>query len=55
MSYLILKGPIDQLHDLYSKRLVTIKEGENYSTKLEYYVQRDIVTGLKLINQVLKA
>jgi hypothetical protein len=50
-----LKGSLEQLRDLHSKRTVTIKEGESYRTQLEYYVQRDIVTGLKLTNKVLKA
>jgi len=50
-----LKGPIEQLRDAHSKRTVTIKEGETYRTQLEYYVQRDIVTGLKLTSKVLKA
>jgi Rho GDP-dissociation inhibitor len=50
-----LKGSVEQLRDLHSKRTITIKEGEHYRTQLEYYVQRDIVTGLKLINKVLKA
>lgn len=50
-----LKGSIEQLRDLHSKRSVTIKEGETYRTQLEFYVQRDIVTGLKLMNKVLKA
>ena len=50
-----LKGSIEELRDLHSKRTVTIKEGETYRTQLEYYVQRDIVTGLKLANKVLKA
>jgi Rho GDP-dissociation inhibitor len=50
-----LKGSLEQLRDSHSKRTVTIKEGEHYRTQFEYYVQRDIVTGLKLINKVLKA
>jgi Rho GDP-dissociation inhibitor len=50
-----LKGSNEQLRDLHSKRIVTIKEGESYRTQLEYYVQRDIVTGLVLMNKVLKA
>jgi Rho GDP-dissociation inhibitor len=50
-----LKGSLEQIRDLHSKRTVTIKEGETYRTQLEYYVQRDIVTGLKLVNKVLKA
>ena len=50
-----LKGPADQLKSLHSKRTITIKEAETYRTQLEYYVQRDIVTGLKLTNKVLKA
>jgi hypothetical protein len=50
-----LKGSIEQLRDLHSKRSITIKEGEQYRTQLDYYVQRDIVTGLKLVNKVLKA
>jgi hypothetical protein len=50
-----LKGSLEQLRDLHSKRTITIKEGEHYRTQLEYYVQRDIVTGLKLVNKVLKA
>lgn len=50
-----LKGPADQLKTLHSKRTITIKEAETYRTQLEYYVQRDIVTGLKLTNKVLKA
>jgi hypothetical protein len=50
-----LKGSLEHIRDLHSKRTVTIKEGETYRTQLEYYVQRDIVTGLKLINKVLKA
>lgn len=50
-----LKGPPEQLKDSLSKRTITIKEGEAYRTQLEFYVQRDIVTGLKLANKVLKA
>lgn len=50
-----LKGSVEQLRDLHAKRTVTIKEAETYRTQLEYYVQRDIVTGLKLVNKVLKA
>jgi Rho GDP-dissociation inhibitor len=50
-----LKGSLDHIRDLHSKRTVTIKEAEQYRTQLEYYVQRDIVTGLKLVNKVLKA
>ncbi|CAF1475712.1 unnamed protein product [Adineta steineri] len=50
-----LKGSMEQLKDLHSKHTITIKEGEHYRTQLEYYVQRDIVTGLKLNNKVLKA
>lgn len=50
-----LKGSLEHVRDLHSKRTVTIKEGEQYRTKLEYYVQRDIVTGLKLVSKVLKA
>ncbi|CAF3742124.1 unnamed protein product [Rotaria sordida] len=50
-----LKGSIEHIRDLHSKRTITVKEGEQYRTQLEYYVQRDIVTGLKLINKVLKA
>jgi len=50
-----LKGSVEQLRDLHSKRTVTIKEGEHYRTQFEYYVQRDIVTGLKLISKILKA
>ena len=50
-----LKGSLEQLHDLHSKRTVTIKEAEIYRTQLDFYVQRDIVTGLKLVNKVLKA
>ncbi|CAF0772310.1 unnamed protein product [Adineta ricciae] len=50
-----LKGSPEHLHNLHAKRSVTIKEGETYRSQLEFYVQRDIVTGLKLINKVLKA
>lgn len=50
-----LSGPLDRLHDLHSKRSITIKEGEHYRTQFDYYVQRDIVTGLKLTSKVLKA
>jgi Rho GDP-dissociation inhibitor len=50
-----LKGSVEELRDLHSKRTVTIKEGEHYRTQFEYYVQRDIVTGLKLISKILKA
>lgn len=50
-----LKGSNEELHESHSKRSVTVKEGEVYRTQLEFYVQRDIVTGLKLINKVLKA
>lgn len=50
-----LKGSLEQIRDLHSKRTVTIKEGETYRTQLEFYVQRDIVTGLVLQNKVLKA
>ena len=50
-----LKGSPEHLHSLHAKRSVTIKEGETYRSQLEFYVQRDIVTGLKLINKVLKA
>ena len=50
-----LQGSLEQLRDLHSKRTVTIKEAETYRSQLDYYVQRDIVTGLKLVNKVLKA
>ena len=50
-----LKGSSEHLHDLHAKRTITIKEGESYRTQLEYYVQRDIVTGLRLVNKILKA
>ena len=50
-----LKGSLEEIRNLHSKRTVTIKEAETYRTRLEYYVQRDIVTGLKLANKVLKA
>jgi hypothetical protein len=50
-----LKGSLQEIRNLHSKRTVTIKEAETYRTQLEYYVQRDIVTGLKLMNKVLKA
>ena len=50
-----LKGTNEHLKELHGKRTITIKEGEFYRTKFEYYVQRDIVTGLKLINKILKA
>jgi Rho GDP-dissociation inhibitor len=46
---------LKEIKDLHSKRSVTIKEGATYRTQLEYYVQRDIVTGLNLMNRVLKA
>jgi hypothetical protein len=50
-----LKGSVEEIRNLHSKRTITIKEAETYRTQLEYYVQRDIVTGLKLVNKVLKA
>ena len=50
-----LKGSSEHLHELHAKRTITIKEGEAYRTQFEYYVQRDIVTGLKLVNKILKA
>jgi len=50
-----LKGSLAKVREAHAKRTVTIKEGEAYRTKLDFYVQRDIVTGLKLSNKVLKA
>jgi len=50
-----LSGSSGHLREKYSKQTVTIKEGETYRSQLEFYVQRDIVTGLYLVNKVLKA
>ena len=50
-----LKGSLEQIRSSHSKRTITVKEGEPYRTQLEFFVQRDIVTGLKLTNKVLKA
>ncbi|CAF3424568.1 unnamed protein product [Rotaria socialis] len=49
-----LTGSIEKVRGLHSKRSVVIKEGEAYRTQFEYYVQRDIVTGLKLTNKIVK-
>ncbi|CAF1439546.1 unnamed protein product, partial [Didymodactylos carnosus] len=50
-----LNGSIEHIRQAHSKRSVTIKEGESYRIQLEYYVQRDIVTGLSFTQKIKKA
>lgn len=45
-----LKGNLEKLKD----QVVTLKEGAVYRIKLEFFVQRDIVSGLKLIQSAYK-
>lgn len=45
-----LKGNLDR----YKDHVVTLKEGAIYRIKLDFYVQRDIVSGLKLVQAAYK-
>lgn len=36
------------------KQVYTIKDGIQYRIKIEFYVQREIVTGLKLVQKIYK-
>jgi Rho GDP-dissociation inhibitor len=38
----------------YKDKVVTLKEGVSYRIKLEFYVQRDIVSGLRLVQHTYK-
>jgi Rho GDP-dissociation inhibitor len=40
--------------DNYKEKVVTLKEGSSYKIKLEFYVQRDIVSGLRLVQHTYK-
>lgn len=40
--------------DTYKDRIVTLKEGSAYRIKLEFHVQRDIVSGLRLVQHTYK-
>ena len=46
----ILKGSLDALKD----RVITLKESAEYRVKLQFHVQRDIVSGLKYTQSVYK-
>lgn len=45
-----LKENVDRLKD----QVITLKEGAVYRMKLQFYVQRDIVSGLKLVQTAHK-
>ena len=45
-----LSGDLDKLKD----HVITLKEGSVYRVKLEFYVQRDIVSGLKYVQTAYK-
>ncbi|CAF0767999.1 unnamed protein product [Brachionus calyciflorus] len=45
-----LKGNLEKIKD----QVVGLKEGAIYRIKLEFYVQRDIVSGLKLVQSAYK-
>ncbi|CAF0737168.1 unnamed protein product [Didymodactylos carnosus] len=49
-----LHGSVEQIRQTHAKRIVNIKEGESYRIQLEYYVQRDIVTGLSFLQKIKK-
>ena len=40
--------------DNYKDKVITLKEGVAYKIKLEFYVQRDIVSGLRLVQHTYK-
>ena len=40
--------------DKYKETVVTLKEGSNYRIKLEFYVQRDIISGLRFVQTSYK-
>ena len=40
--------------DKYKDAVITLKEGASYRIKLEFYVQRDIVCGLKFVQSTYK-
>ncbi len=41
---------LDKLKD----QVITLKEGSNYRIKIEFYVQRDIISGLRFIQSSYK-
>lgn len=45
-----LGGSIEKLKD----HVVTLKEGSSYRIKLEFYVQRDIISGLRFVQSSYK-
>ncbi len=45
-----LSDNLEKLKD----RVVTLKEGSTYRIKLEFYVQRDIISGLRLVQSSYK-
>ena len=45
-----LQGNLDKFKD----QVVTMKEGSSYRIKLEFYVQRDIISGLRLVQSSYK-
>jgi len=45
-----LSGSIEKLKD----HVVTLKEGSSYRIKLEFYVQRDIISGLRFVQSSYK-
>lgn len=40
--------------DRYKESIVYLKEGSTYRIKLDFYVQRDIISGLKLVQTAYK-
>jgi hypothetical protein len=38
----------------YRDKIFKLKEGASYKIKLEFYVQRDIISGLKLVQSAYK-
>ena len=45
-----LTGPLDK----FKENVIVLKEGASYRIKLEFYVQRDIVCGLKFVQAAYK-
>lgn len=45
-----LRGNLDKFKD----QIITLKEGSSYRIKLEFYVQRDIISGLRFVQSTYK-
>lgn len=57
---LVVKDRPDEVLDLSTdlknlkKKTFTVKEGINYQIRIDFYVQREIVTGLKYVQKITR-